>query len=103
MFNALIDTCVWLDLAQDRKLTPLLAAIEALVQQRQLRLLVPKLVLDEFRRNRARAAQSSARSLKGHFQQVRDALTRIPGETRGRKALLKELDDASHKIPIVGG
>jgi len=34
VFNALIDTCVWLDLAQDRKLTPLLAAIEALVQQR---------------------------------------------------------------------
>lgn len=103
MFNALIDTCVWLDLAQDRKLTPLLAAIEALVQQGQLRLLVPKLVHDEFKRNRTRVAQASARSLKAHFQQVRDALTRLPGETRGRKALLKKLDDANHKIPIVGG
>lgn len=34
---------------------------------------------------------------------MRDALTRIPGETRGQKALLKKLDDASRKIPIVRG
>lgn len=103
MFNALIDTCVWLDLAQDRKLTPLLLVIESMVSKGQLRLLVPKLVHDEFKRNRARVAQTSARSLKGHFQQVRDALTRMPGSTRSRKALLKKLEDANHKIPIVGG
>ena len=103
MLNAFIDTCVWLDLAQDRKLTPLLLVIENMVREGQLRLLVPKLVHDEFKRNRTRVAQASARSLKGHFQQVREALTRMPGSTRGRKALMKKLEDANHKIPIFGG
>lgn len=103
MFNVFIDTCVWLDLAQDRKLTPLLLVLENMVRNDQLRLLVPKLMHDEFKRNKARVAQTSARSLKGHFQQVREALTRMPGSPRGRKALLKKLEDANHKIPIVGG
>lgn len=103
MFNVLIDTCVWLDLAQDKKLAPLVLVIENMVKDGMLRLVVPQLVHDEFRRNRARVAQAASRSLKGHFQQVREALTRLPGDARRKKALLKRLDDANHQAPIVGG
>jgi hypothetical protein len=103
MFNVLLDTCIWLDLAQDRKLTPLLLVIENMVKGKSMRLVVPKLVHDEFKRNRSRVAQSASRSLKGHFQQVREALTRLPGDTRRKNALLRRLDDAGHKVPIVGG
>ena len=103
MFNVLLDTCVWLDLAQDRKLQPLVLVVENMVQRSMLRLVVPELVLAEFKRNRSRVAQAAARSLKGHFQQVREALTRLPGDTRRKKSLLKQLDDANHKVPIVGG
>lgn len=103
MLNVLIDTCVWLDLAQDRKLQPLVLVLENMVRENMLRLVVPALVVTEFKRNRSRVALSAARSLKGHFQQVREALTRLPGETRRKKSLLKQLDDANHKVPIVGG
>lgn len=103
MFNVLLDTCVWLDLAQDRKLTPLLLVIESMVKDRSMRLVVPKLVHDEFKRSRSRVAQTASRSLKGHFQQVREALTRLPGDARRKNALLKRLDNAGHKVPIVGG
>ena len=103
MFNVLLDTCVWLDLAQEKKLTPLLLVIENMVKHGTLRLVVPQIVHDEFKRNRARVAQAASRSLKGHFQQVREALTRLPGDARSKKALLKRLDDANHKAPIVGG
>ncbi|HCY14606.1 MAG: hypothetical protein A2Z93_12655 [Curvibacter sp. GWA2_64_110] len=103
MFNVLLDTCVWLDLAQDRKLRPLVLVLENMVRRNMLRLVVPELVFNEFKRNRSRVAQTAARSLKGHFQQVREALTRLPGDTRRKNSLLKQLDDANHKVPIVGG
>lgn len=103
MFNVMLDTCVWLDLAQDRKLKPLVLVLENMVQRNMLRLVVPELVVAEFKRNRSRVAQAAARSLRGHFQQVREALARQPGDTRRKKSLLKHLDDANHKVPIVGG
>lgn len=103
MFNVLLDTCVWLDLAQDRKLHPLVLVLENMVRENMLRLVVPELVFNEFKRNRSRIAQTAARSLKGHFQQVREALTRLPGDTRRKNSLLKQLDNANHKVPIVGG
>lgn len=103
MFYVLLDTCVWLDLAQDRKLRPLVLVLENMVRENMLRLVVPELVFTEFKRNRSRVAQAASRSLKGHFQQVREALARLPGDTRRKMSLLKHLDDANHKVPIVGG
>lgn len=103
MFNVLVDTCVWLDLAQDPKQTPLLLVVENMVRQSMLRLVVPRVVIDEFKRNRARVAQASARSLKSHVAQVKEAVNRVDGNARRKKALLAHLDDLNHRAPIVGG
>lgn len=103
MFNVLIDTCVWLDMAQDPKQTPLLLVVESMVREGLMRPVVPRVVIDEFRRNRARVAQASTRSLKGHVAQVKDAINRVDGNARRKKALLAHLDDLNHRAPIVGG
>lgn len=103
MFNALIDTCVWLDLAQDPKQTPLVSVVEAMVKEGRLSLIVPRVVYDEFVRNRARVAKASVRSLSGHFQQVRDAVNKATTDTKRRKALLAQLDELNHRIPLIGG
>lgn len=103
MFNVLIDTCVWLDLAQDSKQTPLLAIVENMINEKMLSLIVPRIVYDEFRRNRQRVAKASARSLTGHFQQVREAVNKGVTDARRKKRLLTQLDDLNHKIPIIGG
>lgn len=103
MFNLLIDTCVWLDLAQDQKLTPLLRVVETLAREERVRLIVPRVVLDEFKRNRARVAQASARSLKGHFQQVKEAINRTATPAQRKKSILAHLDNVNHRIPIIGG
>ena len=60
MFNVLIDTCVWLKLAEDHKYTPLLQVVQSAVNQNEMKLLVPRLVVDEFRRNRARVLKALA-------------------------------------------
>jgi hypothetical protein len=103
MFKALIDTCVWLDLAQDPKQTPLLLVVEHMVREGNLSLIVPRLVSDEFQRNRERVAGASARSLATHFQKVREAVTKGPADAKRKKRLLAELDDLNHKIPLIGG
>ncbi|OYU29725.1 MAG: hypothetical protein CFE39_17165 [Comamonadaceae bacterium PBBC2] len=102
MFHVLIDTCVWLDLAQDPKQTPLLLVVEKMVHAGGLKLLVPRVVVDEFQRNRARVAKASSRSLASHFQQVKDAVKKLGGDSRKQKTLLAQLDDVNHRMPIVG-
>ncbi len=103
MFNVLIDTCVWLDLAQDPKQTPLLLVVENMVRDKNLSLIVPRLVRDEFQKNRERVAMASARSLASHFQQVKEAVDKGTTDPRRKRKLLAELDDLNHKIPLIGG
>ena len=103
MISAVIDTCVWLDLAQDQKQTPLLLVVENMVKDNMLSLIVPRVVHDEFHKNRARVAKASARSLAGHFQQVKEAVNRGTIDPRRKRTLLAQLDDLNHRIPIIGG
>jgi PIN domain len=103
MFKMLIDTCVWLDLAKDPRQTPVLGVIEEMVKLGMVTLIVPRVVLDEFRRNRERIAKESAKSLSAHFRLVKDAVGKIGGDKRRIRVVLSYLDDVDHKIPIVGG
>jgi hypothetical protein len=103
MFNVLVDTSVWLDLAQDEKLTPLLLVVEGMVDDGLLNLLVPSIVISEFRKNRARVAKSSAKSLSSHFQLVKDAIRRFDGDSKRKEKLLAHLSDVDHRIPLLGG
>jgi hypothetical protein len=103
MFNVLIDTCVWLDLAQDSKQTPLLLVVENMVRDKTVSLIVPRIVHDEFYKNRDRVAKASARSLASHFQQVKEVVNKGTTDPRRRRALLAQLDDLNHKIPLIGG
>lgn len=103
MFKMLIDTCVWLDLAKDPRQAPLLSVVEEMVKIGLVTLIVPRLVLDEFRRNRERIAKESAKSLSAHFRLVKDAVGKIGGDKRKMQVVLSHLDDVDHKIPIIGG
>ena len=67
MFRMLIDTCVWLDLAKDPKQVPVLGVVEELVRLGMVALIVPRVVLDEFRRNRERVARKAPRAFRRIF------------------------------------
>ena len=103
MFRILVDTCVWLDLAKDTNQTPLLGVVDEMVKLGIVQLIVPRIALDEFRRNRARVAKESAKSLSSHFRLVKAAVGKIGGDKKRIKLVLSHLDDVGHKIPIVGG
>jgi len=103
MFKMLIDTCVWLDLAKDPRQAPVLGVVEEMVKLGMVTLIVPSVVLDEFRRNRERIAEESAKSLSAHFRLVRDAVSKVGGNKRRMRVVLSHLDDVDRKIPILGG
>ncbi len=63
MLRLLIDTCVWLELAKDYRLKPLLTALENLVKDGEVSLIVPNLVVDEFTRNKERVARERGQSV----------------------------------------
>jgi hypothetical protein len=103
MFRILVDTCVWLDIAKDPNQAPIVGVVEELVRLGILELIVPRIALEEFRRNRERVAKESARSLSTHFRLVKAAVGKIGGDKKRIKLVLSHLDDVGHKIPIVGG
>src|SRR5260370_41632024 len=74
-----------------------------MVRLRWVTLIVPSIVLDEFRRNRERIAKESTKTLSAHFRLVKDAVGKIGGDKRRTRVLLSDLDDVDHKIPIVRG
>jgi hypothetical protein len=101
VFKVLIDTCVWLDLAKDQKSGPLLDVLEMLVKTGNVELLVPRVVVDEFTRNKARVAKEGAQSLSSALRRVREAVWTldVPGR---RAALAKRLTDIDLRLPSLG-
>jgi predicted nucleic acid-binding protein len=102
MFHVLIDTCVWLKLAEDHKHTPLLQVVQGAVAQQRMKLLVPQQVLDEFRNNRARVLKASERSFTGHLQEVRKAIAKVGGDKKRTDMVLAHLAEVNHKLPKLG-
>ena len=92
----LIDTSVWLDLARDYRLSAVLTAIEALIESETIELIMPRIVLDEFARNRDRVVEQSRRSFSSHIKRVREAVAEF-GEEDGRAAMLRELSEVEHR------
>ena len=52
MFNILIDTCVWIELAKDYQQRAILAALEELIRQGEIALILPRTIIHEFVRNK---------------------------------------------------
>lgn len=101
MFKFLVDTCVWLDIAKDPELQPLLSVMEQLVQMQAVSFILPRTVLDEFQRNKRRVVEDNCRSLSGVFKRVKEAVNKF-GDPKKKQSILQHLNDVDHKIPLLG-
>jgi hypothetical protein len=100
MLCLLADTCVWLDLAKSIKGEQLIAECRGLVEQGRLELLVPQIVIDEFERNRGRIETDMVRSISSTFHRVRAAVDEH-GRDEGREEALRQIDDLTHRVPLI--
>jgi hypothetical protein len=98
LFHILIDTCVWLEMGKDYTQKPLLEGLEVLIKDKQISLILPRTIIDEFANNKARVLKESNQSLSGAFKRVKEAVKKY-GDTKQKKAVLQYLNDIDHKLP----
>lgn len=98
----LLDTDVWLGIAEDPRRAPLLAVIEVLLQRQALELLVPETVLDEFLNLRHeienRATKEWAKSLKT----VRETLPIVKISPKTLSIALSHLNEVARHLHVFG-
>ena len=100
MFKILIDTCVWLDLAKDYRQQAILSALEELVRQGDVGFILPRMIVDEFARNRQRVVEESNRSLSGTLKRVKEAVEKF-GDPRRKAAVLDQLNEVDYRLPTL--
>jgi predicted nucleic acid-binding protein len=102
MLRIVVDTSVWLDLAKDWRLQPVITTARELFNAREIDLVVPDIVRQEFARNKERVAADARRSLQGHFRLVREAVDRF-GEDAYKIETLQSLQQVDQRISMKGG
>lgn len=101
MLNTLIDTCVWLDLAKDYKQRAIIAALEELIRQGEIELILPRTIINEFARNKVRVIEENSRSLSSTLKRVKEAVEKF-GDPRRKSTVLHQLNDMDHRLPTLG-
>src|ERR1043165_36246 len=101
MFKILADTCVWLDMAKEPQQQILLGVLEEMIRLQEVTILLPRVVLDEFQRNRQRIIDDSRKSLSSVFKRVKEAVDKY-GDADAKKKVLEQLNDIDHKLPTLG-
>jgi hypothetical protein len=100
-FRILIDTCVWLDLAKDYQQRTILDALEELVRQREITIPLPRVVIEEFARNRARIIEDGSRSLSSTLKRAKEAVEKF-GDPRQKRAVMRQLNEVDYRLPTLG-
>lgn len=101
MFQLLIDTCVWLDIAKDRKQQSLLTALERLLEHKKIELLVPPIVVDEFKRHKARIVQEATKSMSSTLRRARYLVGEFGKGAKARR-VIEEIDNIDYLVPSLG-
>jgi PIN domain len=100
MLRLLIDTSTLLDLAKRRDGQKWIVSLRMFAHQAKLELLVPTVVIDEFKRNRARVETSVTASVSERFRLIKRDLDEYGGEDQ--QHALDVLEGLAHQVPLIG-
>ena len=101
VLHLLIDTSTWLDLAKRRDGQRLIRPLQTFVETRQVELLVPQVIVDEFDRRRADAEKTVTTSLTERFKNIRQELVAYADmDYRGEQ--LKLFDQWAYQVSLSG-
>lgn len=98
MLKVLIDTSVLLDLAKDRKQQKLLRVLQQLVAMKEVSLILPRTVVDEFNRNKNKIVNDSGKSLSDVLKRTKQMVHEF-GTAANKEMVVGLLDDIEFKIP----
>jgi hypothetical protein len=101
VLKLLIDTCVWIDLAKDHHQHPFLRALDALMTEGKVAVMLPPLVLEEFERNKGNIVNTNRQSLSSALKRAKDLLNQH-GQGNGKARALAQLNDIDQRLPRLG-
>jgi hypothetical protein len=87
--------------AKDYRHQPTLRALEGLIENGEVSLILPRQAVDEFARNKERIIKESGRSLSSTFKRVKDAVRQF-GDEATKGVAVAVMDDVDHRIVILG-
>lgn len=97
MLRLLADSCIWLDLVKEYRREQVLSAVEDLVGAGTVSLIVPRIVMDEFARNKDRVVQEGIQGIASTIKRARDVVAQF-GTDGGRPAAMAELHDVDLRV-----
>jgi hypothetical protein len=86
VLRLLVDTSVWLDLARRRDGQKWIAPLTGLVEEGDVELLTPEVLLAEYTRNRGRVEAAMSSGVAERFKLLRRDIVSYGGEDRDRMA-----------------
>lgn len=101
MVKLLIDTCVWLDIAKDHQQQNFVSALDQLIEDKLVELIVPGIVIQEFHRNKSKIVEDSKRSLHGVIKRVKEIVNKF-GDIAEKQKVMDHLSDVQFKSPVIG-
>lgn len=78
-----------------------MAALEELVQQGEIELVLPRTIIDEFARNKDRVIEQSSRSIASTLKRVKEVVEKF-GDPQQKSVVIFQLNDVDHRLPILG-
>ena len=101
MFKLLNDTCVWIDVARDPQQQIMLEVMKELLDEGELSILAPRMVIDEFNRNKGKINEHNTRSISGVLKRVKEIVGKF-GDDGEKEAALQQLHKVDQKLPQLG-
>lgn len=100
MLHLLVDTSTWLDLAKRRDGQRWIVALRLLINEGKVQLLVPRLVIEEYERNRDRVETQMTSTVAQRFKLMKQDLDEYGG-TDYEQALTM-IEGLAHTVPLIG-
>jgi hypothetical protein len=101
VLKLLVDTCVWIDLAKDHHQHVFLRALDALLQEGKVAVMLPPLVHEEFERNKGNIVNTNRASLSSALKRAKELLDQH-GQGDGKAGALEQLNNIDQRLPRLG-
>ena len=85
MVKLLIDTCVWLDIAKTSKGEEILNLLSEFIDNKEIEILLPEIIISEFDRNKDRVIADAGKSLSSQFKKVKEMVAEHADEDSKQK------------------
>ena len=96
----MIDTCIWIDLAEKPSLRPLALALKQLIDSNKVKVISTPIIKEEFQNNRDKFVKKGRKHLSQNIFNLKNLIKEHSTEDN-KEDIVKGLDELNHKLPTM--